>query len=83
MRSRRKVKLGKVISDKMDKTVVVEVITTSHHPVYKKTMIKMKKYKVHDEKSECKVGDLVSIMETKPISKTKRWRVFKVVEQSK
>jgi len=83
MRSKRKIKLGKVISDKMDKTVVVEVMTTSHHPIYKKTMIKVKKYKVHDENDECKVGDLVSIMETKPISKTKRWRVFKVVEQSK
>jgi len=80
MRSRRKVKLGKVISNKMEKTVVVEVTTRFRHPVYKKTLRRVKKYKVHDEEGRCKVGDFVSIIETRPLSKTKRWNILKIVK---
>jgi small subunit ribosomal protein S17 len=81
MRSRRKVRTGRVISDKMDKTVVVEVKKAFRHPVYKKVVRKIKKYYVHDEENKCKVGDLVSIMETRPISKTKRWRIYRIIKQ--
>lgn len=81
-RGQRKVRYGKVVSDKMDKTIVVAVETTKSHPLYKKTVTSTKKYKAHDENNEAKVGDTVMIMETRPLSKDKRWRLVKVVEKA-
>lgn len=81
-RTNRKNKFGKVVSDKMDKTIVVSVETTMKHPVYKKTIRVTKKYKAHDENNEAKVGDIVLIMETRPLSKDKCWRLVKVVEKA-
>lgn len=81
-RTNRKNKFGKVVSDKMDKTIVVSVETTMRHPVYKKTIRVTKKYKAHDENNEAKVGDAVLIMETRPLSKDKCWRLVKVVEKA-
>lgn len=72
---------GIVVSDKMQKTVVVEVEKIKRHPLYKKTYKVKKKYHAHDEKEECKVGDLVLIEESRPISKTKRWRVIKIIKK--
>ncbi len=80
-RNRRKVRTGTVVSDKMDKTVVVAVERQFKHPLYGKIVKKTTKFKAHDEKNECKVGDVVRIMETRPLSKTKRWRVFEIVER--
>ena len=77
--TKRKTKLGLVISDKMDKTVVVAVETPKRHPLYKKTIKRMVKYKAHDENNECKVGDKVRIVETRPLSREKRWRVAEVI----
>ncbi|MEK7823210.1 MAG: 30S ribosomal protein S17, partial [Nitrospirota bacterium] len=71
----KKVYTGKVISDKMDKTVVVAVERLTRHPLYKKTIKKIAKFKAHDEENKCKAGDKVSIVESKPLSKDKRWRV--------
>jgi len=82
-RGQRKVRLGTVIADKMNKTVIVQVGTSKAHRLYRKTVQQRTKFKVHDEKSECGVGDLVRIMETRPISKEKRWRVIEVVEKAK
>jgi small subunit ribosomal protein S17 len=82
-RTYRKVRLGRVISDKMDKTVVVQVTDRKSHPLYKKVMQRRVKFKVHDEGNECKTGDLVRIMETRPISKDKRWRIVEVVEKAR
>jgi small subunit ribosomal protein S17 len=82
-RARRKVRLGRVVSDKMDKTVVVQVSDRKSHPLYKKVIQLRVRFKVHDEGNECKVGDLVRIMETRPISKDKRWRVVEVVEKAR
>ena len=82
-RGLRKTREGKVISDKMDKTVVVEVKTRVRHPLYGKIMNQSKKLKVHDENNECGIGDTVSVMETRPLSKTKRWRVVEIVEKAK
>ncbi|MDI6892633.1 MAG: 30S ribosomal protein S17 [Actinomycetota bacterium] len=82
-RGSRKVKIGRVISDSMDKTIVVAVETLFRHPLYKKTVKKVSKLKTHDEKNECQVGDLVKIMETRPLSKDKRWRLVSVVEKAK
>ncbi len=79
MAGKHKVRLGRVISDKMDKTVVVEVQVAEHHPLYHKTIKKSVKYKVHDENKESKVGDIVKIIETRPLSHDKRWRVAEVV----
>ncbi len=79
-RNRRNVKQGVVVSDKMDKTIVVKVETLKQHPVYKKRLNKSVKYKVHDENNEAKEGDRVSIMETRPLSKTKRWRLVEILE---
>jgi small subunit ribosomal protein S17 len=82
-RSRRKVRLGTVVSDKMDKTVVVQVTDRKAHPLYKKVLQHRVRFKAHDEGNECKVGDLVRIMETRPLSKDKRWRVVEVVEKAR
>lgn len=81
-RSKRKIRFGKVVSDKMDKTIVVAVETTMRHPLYKKTIKVTKKYKAHDENNEAKMGDIVLIMETRPLSKEKNWRLVKVVEKA-
>jgi small subunit ribosomal protein S17 len=82
-RNRRKVRLGTVVSDKMDKTVVVQVTDRKAHPLYKKVIQHRARFKAHDEGNECKVGDLVRIMETRPLSKDKRWRVVEVVEKAR
>ena len=82
-RAARKVRLGYVISDKMDKTVIVQVGTSRAHRLYKKTLQQRTRFKVHDEKNECGVGDLVRITETRPISKEKRWRVLEIVEKAR
>ena len=82
-RNVRKVRIGKVVSDKMDKTVVVAVEELEQHKMYKKPVKKTVKFHVHDEKNDAHVGDRVSIMETRPLSKTKRWRVVEVVERAK
>ena len=79
MVEKRKTRFGKVISDKMDKTVVVAVDTPKRHPLYKKTIRRVVKYKAHDEKNQCKMGDKVRIVETRPISKYKRWRVAEIL----
>ena len=81
-RTQRKTRFGKVVSDKMDKTIVVAVETTKKHPMYHKTMKVTKKYKAHDENNEAKIGDIVEIMETRPLSKDKNWRLVKVVEKA-
>jgi len=78
--SRRKVREGVVVSSKMDKTVVVKISRRVAHPLYKKIITKFNKFQTHDEKNEAQVGDLVEIMETRPISKTKRWRLVRVVK---
>ena len=74
-----KTRVGRVISDRMDKTVVVAVETPKRHPLYKKAIRRAVKYKVHDEKNECRVGDAVRIVETRPLSKQKRWRVAEII----
>ncbi|QUB95158.1 30S ribosomal protein S17 [Leptotrichia sp. oral taxon 218] len=82
-RNERKVREGIVVSDKMDKTVVVLEETMRLHKIYKKRVKTSKKYKAHDEKNECGVGDRVQIMETRPLSKDKRWRVVTILEKAK
>ncbi len=82
-RSQRKEKTGVVISDKMAKTITVQVERLVRHPRFGKTMKKHSKFKAHDEKNEAKVGDTVSIAETRPLSKTKRWRLVKVLKADK
>ena len=82
-RGARKVRVGRVISDRMDKTVVVQVSTLKRHRLYKKTMQNQVRFKAHDENNECKIGDLVQITETRPISKEKRWRVSEVLEKAR
>ncbi len=82
-RNDRKVREGLVVSDKMDKTVVVSIVEKYKHPLYKKTVTRKKRYKAHDEKNECGIGDRVEIVETRPISKDKRWRVSRIVEKAK
>jgi small subunit ribosomal protein S17 len=77
--TKRKVRLGQVVSDKMDKTVVVEVSGPKRHPLYKKTIRRVVRYKAHDEKNECQVGDKVRIVETRPLSREKRWRVDEIL----
>ncbi len=81
-RNLRKTMIGTVVSDKMDKTVVVSVEDKVTHPIYKKTVKRTYKLKAHDEENECKVGDKVEVMETRPLSKSKRWRVVKIVEKA-
>ena len=78
-RALRKTRVGEVISDKMDKTVVVKTVTRVPHPLFGKIVKQVKKFHVHDEKNEAKVGDRVSIMETRPISRLKRWRLVEVI----
>jgi len=79
MEKKRKTRIGRVVSDKMDKTVVVAVETIRRHPLYKKAIKRAVKYKVHDVKNECRLGDVVRILETRPLSKEKRWRVAEIV----
>ena len=81
--SSRKVRVGKVISDKMDKTVVVAIEDRVAHPLYKKIVGRTYKLKAHDENNTCGVGDIVKVMETRPLSKDKRWRVVEIVEKAK
>ncbi len=81
-RNLRKQRVGVVSSDKMDKTVVVSVQDRVKHPLYKKIVNRTIKIKAHDEKNECKIGDRVLIMETRPISKDKRWRIVKIIEKA-
>ena len=81
-RNLRKTMVGNVISDKMDKTVVVAVEKRVKHPIYKKTVKRTYKLKAHDEENSCKVGDTVKVMETRPLSKDKRWRLVEVVEKA-
>jgi small subunit ribosomal protein S17 len=82
-RARRKVREGLVVSDKMDKTVVVEVEDRVKHPLYGKVLRRTRKLKVHDEQNACGVGDRVLLMETRPLSATKRWRVVEILEKAK
>jgi small subunit ribosomal protein S17 len=79
MAEKRKQRLGKVVSDKMDKTVVVAVDTPKRHPLYNKTIRRVTKYYAHDAKNQSKIGDTVRIVETRPLSKNKRWRVAEIV----
>jgi len=79
----RKTRTGIVVSDKMDKTIVVEIEMRYKHPLYKKTVRKTDKYKVHDENNEAGIGDKVEITETRPLSKDKRWRLVKIIEKAK
>ena len=79
----RKVKVGNVVSDKMDKTIVVAVEDIVKHPLYNKTVIQTQRLKAHDENNECKIGDKVRVMETRPLSKDKRWRLVDIVEKAK
>ena len=82
-RNLRKTRVGTVVSDKMDKTIVVAVKDSVRHPLYKKILKRTVKFKAHDEKNECRVGDRVRIMETRPLSKDKRWRLVEIVEKAK
>ena len=82
-RNLRKSRVGVVISDKMDKTVVVEIRRTYRHPLVGKVVHDFKRVKAHDENNQCNIGDRVEVMETRPISKDKRWRLVKVIEQAK
>ncbi|MBN2028179.1 MAG: 30S ribosomal protein S17 [Actinobacteria bacterium] len=80
--SRRKVRVGTVVSDKMDKTIVVNVETRMPHPLYGKIVRRSKRYMAHDEDNRCHVGDLVRIMETRPLSRAKRWRLVDIVDKA-
>ena len=82
-RAFRKTMIGQVVSDKMDKTIVVAVKDSSQHPLYKKTMKRTYKLKAHDENNECGIGDTVEVMETRPLSKDKRWRLVRIIEKAK
>ncbi len=82
-RNLRKTRVGVVTSDKMDKTVVVSVETLVEHPLYKKRIRRTTKFKAHDEQNQCKIGDKVRIMETRPLSKEKRWRVVEIIESAR
>ena len=82
-RNLRKTQVGTVVSDKMDKTVVIAIQDHVRHPLYKKIIKRTVKLKAHDEKNECKVGDRVMVMETRPLSKDKRWRVVEIIERAK
>lgn len=82
-RNLRKVRVGMVVSDKMDKTVVVAIADNVRHPLYGKTVKRTVRFKAHDEQNACAVGDKVEIMETRPLSKDKRWRVVSILEKAK
>ncbi len=79
MDKKRKVRFGRVVSNRMDKTVVVAVETPKRHPLYKKTIKRVVKYKAHDKNNECGLGDIVKIIETRPLSRQKRWRVAEII----
>ena len=81
-RNLRKTRTGKVVSDKMDKTIVVAVEDHVKHPIYKKIVKRTYKLKAHDENNECKIGDTVKVMETRPLSKDKRWRLVEIMEKA-
>ena len=81
-RARRKTRVGRVVSDKMNKTVVVEIVRLVKHPIVGRYVRSRKKYKVHDEENACKVGDMIRFMETRPLSKDKRWRFVEFVERA-
>ena len=83
VRALRKTRTGVVVSDKMDKTIVVEIRTRVKHPLYGKIMNRTKSFKAHDENNECGIGDTVRIMETRPLSKDKNWRLVEIVEKAK
>lgn len=83
VRGYRKTRVGVVVSDKMDKTIVVAIKTKVRHPLYGKMVNRTRKFKAHDENNECGIGDTVKIMETRPISKDKRWRLVEIVEKAK
>lgn len=82
-RGYRKTRIGEVVSDKMDKTIVVTIKTKVRHPLYGKMVNRTRKFKAHDENNECGIGDTVKIMETRPLSKDKRWRLVEIVEKAK
>ncbi len=82
-RGMRKTRTGVVVSDKMDKTIVVEIRTRVKHPLYGKIMNRTKRFKAHDENNECGIGDTVRVMETRPLSKDKRWRLVEIIEKAK
>ena len=82
-RAFRKTRSGQFVSDKMDKTIVVAIEDSVQHPLYKKTMKRTYKLKAHDENNECGIGDTVEVMETRPLSKDKRWRLVRVIEKAK
>ena len=82
-RNLRKTRVGKVVSDKMDKTIVVAIEDNVKHPLYKKIVKRTYKLKAHDENNECSIGDTVKLMETRPLSKTKRWRLVQIIERAK
>lgn len=82
-RNLRKTRVGMVVSDKMDKTAVVAIMDNVKHPIYGKVIKRTVKIHVHDEKNECGIGDKVSVMETRPLSKTKRWRLVEIIEKAK
>ncbi len=81
-RSLRKTRIGKVVSDKMDKTIVVAIETSVKHPLYKKIIKRTYKLKAHDENNDCNIGDKVKVMETRPISKDKRWRLVEIIQKA-
>ena len=82
-RNLRKERIGKVVSDKMDKTIVVELVDNVKHPLYGKIVKRTSRLKAHDEKNECRVGDRVKVMETRPLSREKRWRLVEIIERAK
>ena len=82
-RNLRKSRVGKVVSDKMDKTIVVAIEDNVQHPLYKKIIKRTSKFKAHDEKNECGIGDTVEIMETRPLSKDNRWRLVRIINKAK
>ena len=82
-RAFRKTMIGQVVSDKMDKTIVVAIEDSVRHPLYKKTLKRTYKLKAHDENNECGIGDTVEVMETRPLSKDKRWRLINIIEKAK
>jgi len=82
-RNLRRTIIGKVVSDKMDKTIVVAVVRNVKHPLYKKIIKRTSKFKVHDQNNECKIGDTVKLMETRPLSKEKCWRLVSIIEKAK
>ncbi len=81
-RNQRKIRVGRVVSDKMDKTITVSIEDSTRHPLYKKVIKRTYKLKAHDENNECRIGDKVKVMETRPLSKDKRWRLVEIIEKA-